>query len=121
VIDPDTPVLDIRTYKLGPGGRDEIDRIFRENALPMLHRRGIQVVAYGPSTADADHSYLIRACPSASRREEQLDSFYGSDEWQHNYRVDVMALVESYHVVVVELPPIRQALSRIRTDASRNV
>jgi hypothetical protein len=32
-----------------------------------------------------------------------------------------MALIENYHVVVVELPPIREALSRIRTDASRNV
>ena len=121
MIDPDTPVLDIRTYKLVPGGRDEFDRIFRENALPMLQRLDIEVVAYGASTADADHSYLIRAFPSASRREEQLDSFYGSDEWQHNYRDDVMALIENYHIVVVELPPIRQALSRIRTDASRNV
>src|SRR6266542_4133877 len=39
-----TRVLDLRTYKLVRGGGEEFDRIFREGALPMLHRFGIEVV-----------------------------------------------------------------------------
>lgn len=107
-----TPVLDLRTYRLVPGGRDAFDRIFREDALPMLRRHRIRVIGYGPSLADADHYYLARAFPSASRREEQLDSFYGSDEWRQNHEDAVMELIETYHVVVIQLTPaVGQALA----------
>ncbi len=113
-------VLDVRTYKLVHGGRDDFDRLFRESALPMLHRFGIEVVGYGPSVDDDDHYYLIRVFASAARRDEQLDSFYGSDEWRQNYREAVMALIETYHVVVIELTPTtRQALkSAMSADAT---
>lgn len=98
----DARVLDVRTYRLVPDRRDEFDRIFREGALPMLERAGIEVVAFGPSLDD-DNSYcLIRAFPSAAERREQLHAFYGSDEWLHNYDAAVMALIASYHVVLIE-------------------
>jgi hypothetical protein len=107
------PVLDLRTYKLVPGGGEEFDRIVRERALPMLHRFGIDVIGYGPSTDDGDLDlyYLMRAFPSAAQREQQLDAFYGSDEWRHNHRDAVLALIETYHTVVIQLTPtIGQAL-----------
>jgi hypothetical protein len=103
--EPSGPVLDIRTYKLVPGGGQEFDRIFREGALPMLHRFGIDVVGHGPSLDDGDVYYLIRAFPSAAQREERLDSFYGSDEWRQNHRDAVLALIETYHTVLVPLTP----------------
>jgi NIPSNAP len=95
--------LDVRTYKLVPGGRDEFDRIFRQSVLPMLERYGIRVVAYGPSLDDGDHYCLIRGFSSPAHRREQLDSFYGSEEWRQNYREDVLALIDTYHAVLVEL------------------
>jgi hypothetical protein len=49
-------VLDLRTYKLIPHGAEEFDRSFRERALPMLQRYGIQVVGYGASFEDRDLS-----------------------------------------------------------------
>jgi hypothetical protein len=101
---PSTRVLDLRTYKLVRGAGEEFDRIFREGALPMLHRFGIEVVGYGPSIEDGELYYLMRVFPSAARREEQLDSFYGSDEWRQNHRDAVVALIETYHTVVIELP-----------------
>lgn len=101
--EPSTGVLDLRTYKLIPGCGAKFDRIFRECALPMLQRYRIEVVGYGPSLEDGDLYYLMRAFPSATVREEQLESFYGSDEWQDNHRDAVLALIETYHTVVIEL------------------
>jgi hypothetical protein len=117
--EPDTRVWDVRTYKLVSGGRDDFDRLFRESVLSMLDRFGIHVVAYGSSIDD--HYYLIRSFASAARRDEQLDSFYGSDEWRENYREAVLARIETYHVVVIELTPTtRQALiSAISADMTR--
>jgi hypothetical protein len=97
------PVLDLRTYKLVPGGRDTFDRIFREDALPMLGRYEIDVVGFGPSLADDDHYYLARAFPSSSSRGQRLRAFYGSDEWKHGYDDTVAELIESFHAVVIPL------------------
>jgi hypothetical protein len=102
---PLAPVLDLRTYKLVPGGGDEFERIVRERALPMLQRFGIEVVGCGPSLDDGDLHYLMRAFPSAARRNEQLEAFYGSDEWHRNHRDAVLALIESYHALLVQLTP----------------
>jgi NIPSNAP len=99
---PAAPELDLRTYKLVPGGRATFDRLFREGALPMLDRHGIEVVGYGPSLVDDDHYYLARAFPSGSHRELQLEGFYGSAEWQRRERA-VMQLIDAYHTVVVPL------------------
>jgi hypothetical protein len=94
-------VVDLRTYRLVPGGRDEFDRIFREEALPMLQARGIDVVGYGPSLLDDRHYYLARRFPSEGERARALDAFYGSPEWLERYAGIVTALVESFHHLVV--------------------
>jgi hypothetical protein len=95
-----------------PGGGAEFDRLTRDRALPMLLRFGIQVVGYGPSLEDSDVYYLMRAFPSAARREEQLDAFYGSDEWRQDHRDAVLALIETYHTVLIRLAPtIRQGFA----------
>jgi hypothetical protein len=109
---PPDAQLDVRTYKLVPGGSKAFDRILREDALPMLERFGIRVVACGPSADAADHYYLIRSFSSPAERSEQLEAFYGSDEWRRNHRDAVMQLIESYHIVVIELTPrVRAALA----------
>jgi NIPSNAP len=97
------PVLDLRTYKFVPGGRETFDRIFREGALPMLRRYEIDVVGYGPSLADDDHYYLARAFSSDSSRRQRLGAFYRSDEWKQSYDDVVAELIESYHTVVIPL------------------
>jgi NIPSNAP len=106
-------VLDLRTYKLVPGGREVFDRIFRESALPMLGRYEIDVVGYGPSLLDGEHYYLARAFPSISCRGQRLGAFYGSDEWRQRYEDTVSEVIETYHTVVIPLTAsIERALAR---------
>jgi hypothetical protein len=107
------PVLDLRTYRLVPDGRDVFDRILRNEALPMLQSRDIDVVAYGPSLVDDHHYYLARAFPSEAERERQLSSFYGSEKWRRDYAVT--AIVETFHHLVIPLTPDVASLhSRLR-------
>jgi hypothetical protein len=107
-----TALLDVRTYKLAPGACDVFDDMVRERSLPMLERFGIRVLAQGPSADGADHYYLIRAFESAAQREQQLEAFYGSDEWREKHRDAFLALIEGYHTVAIELTPrVRAALT----------
>jgi hypothetical protein len=44
---------------------------------------------------------LIRSFHSLEERNEQLEHFYGSDEWLDTYDAPVAALIDAYHTVVV--------------------
>lgn len=95
--------VEIRSYNLKPGVRERLHQMMLEQALPMLERWSVDVVAYGPSPHDQDSYYLIRAYPSLAAREQSQDAFYGSDEWRSGPREPILALIESYTSVVLEL------------------
>jgi hypothetical protein len=44
--------LEIRSYNLKPGTRDEFHRLFVEEAFPRLRCWNVDVVAYDPSLRD---------------------------------------------------------------------
>jgi hypothetical protein len=101
----DPAVLDLRTYKLKPGVGEQFARILADDALPMLERFGIEVAAHGPSLDDADTYYLVRCFGSAAERNERLDAFYGSEEWRRRHRERVLALIDSFHVLLLPAAP----------------
>jgi hypothetical protein len=96
-------ILEIRSYKLKPDTGDEFHRLFLEQALPMLKRWNVDVVDYGPSLHDPDSYYLMRHYDSLAHREESENAFYGSDEWRQGPREAILALIEHYTEIVLEL------------------
>lgn len=96
-------IVEIRTYRLKPGTREEFVRVMREESLPLLTKYGIDVVDCGSSLVD-DDCYLIRAFESLTAHKEQEDRFYSSDEWLNGPREAIVSRIESYHTVVLDLP-----------------
>jgi hypothetical protein len=106
--------LEIRSYNLLPGTRDEFHRLFLEEAMPLLKRWSVDVVAYGPSLHDENSYYLIRNYDSLAQREESENAFYGSDEWRQGPREAIIALIENYTEIVLELDEVTvQGLRRM--------
>lgn len=95
--------VEVRSYTLKPGTRDEFHRLFLEQAYPMLKRWNVDVVAYGPSLHDENSYYLMRRFDSLAQREQSEDAFYGSDEWRQGPRESILALIETYTEFVLEL------------------
>lgn len=95
--------VEIRSYNLKPGSRDELHRLMTEQAMPMLERWRVDVVDYGPSLHDADSYFLIRAYDSLEDRQQSQDRFYGSEEWRQGPREPILVLIESYTSVVLEM------------------
>ena len=87
--------VEIRSYNLKPGTREEFHRLFFEAALPLLQQWNVDVVASGPSLHDKNSYYLMGSFHSLSRREEIENAFYGSDEWRKGPREQIIALIES--------------------------
>jgi ketosteroid isomerase-like protein len=95
------PVLEIRCYNLKPGTRAAFHEVAERQALPLLARFGIDVVAHGPSAHDENSYYLMRSFPSLEDRQRAEDAFYGSDDWKSGPRAAVLAAIESYTTVVI--------------------
>ena len=95
--------VEIRSYNLKPGTREEFDRLFVETALPMLQGWNVDVVRYGASLHDNDSYYLMRAYASLEDRQQSQDAFYGSDEWKLGPREPIIALIENYTSIVIEM------------------
>ncbi len=98
-----TRMVEIRSYNLKPGTRSRFHQLFLREALPMLQRWKIDVVAYGPSLHDADSFYLVRAYESLDGRQKSEDAFYGSSEWRDGPREAILADIDSYTTVVIRL------------------
>jgi len=96
-------VVEIRSYNLKAGTRDRFHQLFEREALPMLQRRKVDVVAYGSSLHDGDSYYLMRSFPSVEERRRTEDAFYGSDEWRQGPREAILACIESYTTVVIRV------------------
>lgn len=112
-------IVEIRSYNLRPGTRDEFHRLVVEASLPLLHRFDVDVVAYGPSPHDDVSYYLIRAFPDLDARRRSEDAFYGSDAWREGPRDTILSLIESYATIVLPLDPATIDALRAGLSASR--
>ena len=96
-------LLEIRSYNLKRGTLDEFHRLVTEQSVPMLHRWGVDLVAYGPSPHDPDSYFLMRAYADDAERQASQDAFYGSDEWRSGPRQAILDCIESDATISLEL------------------
>ena len=98
--------IEIRSYTLKPGTRDEFHHLFLEAAMPLLKRWNVDVVSYGPSLHDENSYFLMRRFESLAHRDESENAFYGSDEWRQGPREAIISLIENYTEIVLELDDV---------------
>ena len=95
--------IEIRSLNLKPGKREEFHRLYIEEALPLLKRWNFDVVAHGPSLHDENSYYVIRRFDSLAQREKMEDAYYASDDWRQGPREAILALIDNYIDIVLEL------------------
>ena len=113
-------VVEIRSYTLKPGVRDDFHRRVVEDVMPLLGRAGMDVVAFGPSPHDENSYFLIRAFDSLAHRESSEDAFYGGASWREGPREAILARIEAYTQFVLELDEAVIDSLRSRPAAARS-
>ncbi|HEV8283919.1 MAG TPA: DUF4440 domain-containing protein [Chitinophagaceae bacterium] len=96
-------IIEIRSYNLKPGTRKDFHKLFLEQALPLLKKWNIEVMAFGPSIHDEDSYFLVRAYKNLSERQQKEDAFYGSEEWKKGPREAILAQIINYTTIVVSI------------------
>jgi hypothetical protein len=106
--------IEIRSLNLKPGTREEFQRLYIEEALPLLKRWNFDVVAHGPSLHAENIYYVIRRYDSLAQREQSEDTYYASDDWRQGPREAILALIENYTDIVFETDEVTvQGLRRM--------
>ena len=95
--------VEVRSYNLKHGHREEFHRLVVEQSLPLVRKWKVDVVDFGPSPHDEDSYYLIRAYGSLAERVASHEAFYASPEWRQGPREAIIALIVSDTSVVLEL------------------
>ena len=96
-------LIEIRSINLKPGTREEFHRTYIEEALPLLKHWNFDVVTHGPSLHDENSYYVIRRYDSLAQRQQMEDTYYASDDWRKGPREAIMALIENYTDIVLEV------------------
>jgi hypothetical protein len=98
-------VIEVRTYKIRPGQRDEIMELLRDRLFPLHRDIGIRVVGPFPSADDQDTFTWLRAFPDAGSRDTMTKTLYGGAAWKDELEGLILPAIAEHNVAVLEDAP----------------
>ena len=98
-------IVEVRTYKIKPGRRDDFITFFTTRAVPAQRAHGMHILGPFLDIENPDTFVWLRSFPSLDERERMKQAFYEGDEWKGELEAIAMPMLESYTVVLCEAPP----------------
>ena len=95
-------IIEMRTYKLRPGKREEFLAIFRTRSMPAHAEMGMKILGPWLSLEDPDTFFFMRGFPDLASREPMKAKFYEGALWKEELEQMLMPMIEKYDVVLVE-------------------
>jgi NIPSNAP len=97
-------IIEMRTYKLKPGKRNEFLEIFRTKSVPAHDEIGMKILGPFLSIEDPDTFFFMRGFPDLASREPMKAKFYESELWKQELENRLMPMLEKYEVLLVDDP-----------------
>ena len=98
-------IVEVRSYRVTPGKRDEFLRTFETRSIPALQAHGMKIVGPMVDVENPNKFVFLRNFPSLEERERMRDAFYGGELWKNELEGLAMPLLESYDVILCEATP----------------
>ena len=98
-------IVEVRSYRIKPGHRDEFIQLFESRAIPALRKYGMQIVGPMLDVENPNKFVFLRSFPSLEERERMKDAFYGGELWKNELEALAMPLLDSYDVILCETSP----------------
>lgn len=98
-------IVEVRSYRIKPGHRDEFIQLFESRAVPALRQYGMQIVGPLLDVENPNKFVFLRSFPSLEERDRMKDAFYGSELWKNELERIAMPLLDSYDVILCETSP----------------
>jgi quinol monooxygenase YgiN len=98
------PIVELRQYRLHPGARDTLVRIFDEHFVESQERCGMRVIGQFRDLDDPDRFVWLRGFPDMEARTRALEAFYGGPVWKEHSSAANATMVD--HTDVLLLKPV---------------
>jgi heme-degrading monooxygenase HmoA len=98
-------IVEVRSYRIKPGKRDEFIELFETRAVPAQRTYGIQIIGPFLDVENPNKFVFLRSFPSLEDRDRMKDAFYGSELWKNELEGLAMPLLDSYDVILCEASP----------------
>lgn len=100
----ESPVIEIRQYRIAQGQRARFAKFFVERSLPPLLRYGMAVYGQFDDVDDETNFVWLRGFPSLVERDCRKAEFYGSKLWLEELQDEAFSMIEDYSNVLLAAP-----------------
>jgi NIPSNAP len=98
-------IVEVRSYRIKPGHRDEFIRFFETRAIPALRSHGMKVLGPLLDLENPNKFVWLRMFPSLDERDRMKTDFYEGDLWKNELESIAMPMLESYDVILCQTTP----------------
>jgi len=98
-------IVEVRSYRIKPGKRDEFIRLFETRAVAAMRSYGMNVTGPFLDVENPNKFVFMRSFPSLEERDRMKEAFYGGELWKNELERLAMPLLDSYDVILCEASP----------------
>jgi hypothetical protein len=98
-------IVEVRSYRIKPGHREEFIRFFETRAIPALRSHGMKVLGPLLDLENPNKFVWLRMFPSLDERDRMKTDFYEGELWKNELESIAMPLLDSYDVILCETSP----------------
>ena len=95
-------IVEVRSYRIKPGRREEFIKLFETRAIPALRAHGMKILGPLIDLENPNKFVWLRSFPSLDERERMRNAFYGGELWKNELESIAMSMIESYDVILCE-------------------
>ena len=95
-------IVEVRSYRIKPGRREEFIHFFETRAVPALRSHGMKILGPLLDLENPNKFVWLRSFPSLDEREQMRDAFYNGELWKNELEAIAMPMLESYDVILCE-------------------
>jgi len=98
----ETMIVEVRSYRITPGKRDEFIEFFETRSIEALQSHGMKVVGPMIDLENPNKFVFLRGFPTMEDLHRMKDEFYGGKLWKEELEQIAMPMIESYDVILCE-------------------
>ena len=95
-------IVEVRSYRIKPGRRDEFVRLFETRAVPALRAHGMKIIGPLLDVENPNKFVFLRGFPSLEERDRMKAEFYEGELWKNELEGIAMPMLDSYDVILCE-------------------
>jgi hypothetical protein len=102
----ETPIIEVRVYKINPGKMDEWERFFHDKLVEPQEKAGMKIISAYRTLEDENLFVWSRQFSSKANMASERAGFYESDHWLNTLRPELRekGLIDKVEIVYTVSP-----------------